>query len=448
MSSITFRWFAGILPVLLAFSSATRAEPVQLTLPYCLETAVEFNRELVQAREAIRQQEGNRIVVRSRFQPHVDLTANYDAERTGIEGRTDDQIASSLRFSQRLFEYGPDFTEEVQMRSQLRQAVYDYEGKVYSTLASVWETFHLILLQDQQIAIRRQSRDNFQAAYQRQLERFKSQLATENDVLNAQLSVLSDSLAINNLQRDQFSNKMKLLRLIGQPIGTEIRLQGKEVTFSIDQDRAVELALHNSVQVALSMESLREQERVVREIDWEYSPDISLNAGVQDGRRNAQVELGKRNQTWGLDISSEYALREVQAPEFRDQARWFTQLEARIPIFEGSSRLGREMLERARLRQNQMQLRDLRSSVELQVRQAFQSVLEAEGRQLIQAERVRIEGRRLEINQILKDKGQADENLLETVRKQFFAEQDRLFSDQATYIQRIAALRRQMGFFE
>jgi len=75
-------------------------------------------------------------------------------------------------------------------------------------------------------------------------------------------------------------------------------------------------------------------------------------------------------------------------------------------------------------------------------------VLEAEGRQRIQAERVRIEGRRLTINEILKDKGQADENLLETVRQKFFNEQDRLFSDQATYIQRIAALRRQMGFFK
>ena len=49
---------------------------------------------------------------------------------------------------------------------------------------------------------------------------------------------------------------------------------------------------------------------------------------------------------------------------------------------------------------------------------------------------------------LFKDGGQADESLLENVRQQFFNEQDRLFQDQANYIRSIAALRRQMGYFE
>ena len=100
------------------------------------------------------------------------------------------------------------------------------------------------------------------------------------------------------------------------------------------------------------------------------------------------------------------------------------------------------------LRQRQIALRDLNTSVELNVRKSYQSMLEAQERQRIQEERVRIARRRLEINQILKEKGQADETLLENFRTQFFNEQDRLFQDQATYIRRIAALRRQIGYFE
>jgi len=442
---ITSRW---IWVLLLSTLSGARAETVELTLSYCLDAAMEHNRELIQARETIKQVEGSRVVVRSRFHPHVDLMANYDAERSEIDGKTDDRIASQLRFHQRLFEFGPDFAEEVQLRENLRQAVYDYEGKVYSVLADVWETFHLILLQDRQIAIRRESRDNFQATYERQLARFERQLATESDLLNAQLNVLNEDLAINNLEREQFNNEMALLRLIGQPIGANIHLEEREVDFVIDQDQAVELALGNSVQIALAAERLQEQERVVREVDWEYSPDIKLNAGVEDGRRNAQLSLDKQAETWGMDVSSDYALREQQPPDFRDEPRWFTKVEATIPIFEGSSRLGQEAREKSLLRQLQMLLRDLRSSGELQVRQAYQSVLETEGRQRIQAERVKIARRRLEINQILKDKGQADESLLENVRQQFFNEQNTLFNDQATYIRRIAALRRQMGYFE
>ena len=407
------------------------------------------NRELIQARESIRQVEGGRIVVRSRFMPHLDLMATYDARRTSLsDGKTDEQLGSALRFSQRLFEFGPDFAQEVQTREDLRQAIYAYEDQVYQVLARVWELFHLILLQDRQIAIRSESRNNFQAIYERQQARFERQLATESDVLNAQLSVLDEELALNNLERAQFNNKMELLRLIGQPIGTDIRLTGGAVEFSLDQDRAVELARKNSVAVSLASERLREQGRVVREIAWEYSPDINLDAGVQDGQRNARVALGKDGRTWGMDIASELALRDTEPPDPAGETRWSALVEARIPIFEGTSRLGRETREKARLRQLEINLRDLNAETELNVRQAYQQVLEAEGSQRIQAERVKIARRRLEINQILKDKGQVDENLLETFRNQFFDTQARLFQNQETFIRRIATLRRQMGYFE
>ena len=429
---------------------AAGAQEPAFNLSYCLDTAMQHNRELLQARAAIHQVEGDRVVVHSRFLPHLSLTANYDAERDGgADGRTDDQLASSLRFSQRLFEYGPDFADEVQVREALRQALYGYEDKVYEVLSSVWETYHIILLQDRQIAIRRESRENFQTTYERQLARFERHLATESDVLNAQLNVLNEDLALNNLVRDQFNNKMTLLRLIGRPIGIEVGLEsGESVQFAIEQDRAVELAISNSVSIALAHARLGEQQRVLREIDWQYSPDLSLSTGVEDGRRNARLSLDKQGQTWGADLSSEYALSETDAPELRDQSRWSAQIEARIPIFEGSSRTGREAREKAVLRQRQIALRDLNTSVELNVRQAYQSMLESQERQRIQEERVRIARRRLEINQILKEKGQADETLLENFRTQFFNEQDRLFLDQATYIRRIAALRRQIGYFE
>lgn len=446
--SVNSRWTPGVLILFLLFHSSARGESFILTWSSCLEAAMEQNRELIQAREAIKQVEGSRIFVRSRFHPSVDLTANYDAARTGVDGRTDDQLASSLRFSQRLFEYGPDFVQEVQNRDELRKAIYDYEGTVYEVLSSVWETYQLILLRNRQLATRRESLANFQALYQQQNERYKRQLATENDVLQANLNVLNDSLSINETKRQLFIDKMTLLRLIGRPIGTEVELAEENFAFSIDPDQAVELALTNSVAIALATERCHEQERVVREIAWDYSPDLKLNAGVEDGRRNARIELGKDSQTWGVDVASEYALQEKPAAESRDQTRWFTQLEATIPLFEGGSRIGRELREKARLRQLQVSLRDLHASVELQVSQAYQSVLEAEGRQRIQAERVNIAFRRLEITQILKDKGQADENLLENYRSQFFDTQDRLFSDQTNYIRQIAALRRQMGYFE
>ncbi len=443
-----YRISCGLWALFLSLTGVRAETPLDLS--YCLDEAMAHNRALLQAREVIHQIEGSRIVVHSRFMPHLDLTASYEAQSTSFsDGKADDPLSSALRFSQRLFEFGPDFAQEVQVREDLRQAVYAYERLVYEELSRVWALFHLIVLQDRQLAIRIASRDDFQAALTREQARFDRQIATESDVLNAQLNVLDEELAINNLERAQFSNKMELLRRIGQPIGTDIHLVGDAVEWAIEQDRAVELALANSVALTLTSEQLKEQKRVVREVAYEYAPDINLHVDVRDGQRNAQLALDKQGPTWGLDLSSELALRDSKspAPDWADKTRWSAQVEARLPIFAGA-RSGRKLQEKARLRQLEIALRALRAETELNVRQAYQQVLEAEGRQRIQAERVQIARRRLEINQILKEKGEVNENLLETFRNQFFAVQDQFFTNQETFIRRIAALRRQMGHFE
>jgi outer membrane protein TolC len=427
------------------------AEPaaVQLTLPQCLNTALANNRELQQGREAIRQVQGNTAVLRARYLPHVSLSTDYEASRLGRDADVVDQTGSSLEITQRLFEYGPDLAADVQAREDLRKAVYAYEAAVHQVLASVWQNYHLILLQDRQMAIRRQSRASFEALHEQQQRRYEARMSSESDVLQAYLNVLNDSLAINDLQRQQFNNKMALLRLVAAPIGADLALTPDTVGFALDQDRAVEIALGNSAEIVLATERLREQRRVVRELAWRHAPDLlALAAGVQDDRRSAGLAVGRSGTTWTVDAASDLALQGAGTTARPDQSRWFLQVQARVPLFDGMEGSGRELAERARVRQLTAALRDLEAATELQVRQAFQSVLEADGRQRIQMERARIAAKRLEVTQTLKDKGQVDETLLENFRQQFFDAQDQLFNYQATYIQRQADLRRQMGYFQ
>jgi outer membrane protein TolC len=442
------------LVVLPASVSGTRAQagspaPV-LSLPTCLTAAMERNRVLIRAREDIERAQGNRDVVRARLMPQLSLTARYDALRTSLDSRTDDAVASSLLFSQRLFEFGPDAAAEIQLRADLRQAVFGYQEQVHEVLARVWEVYHLILLQNQQIAARQASRASFEEDLQRKTERFERRLASEEDKLRAELSVLKEELEINKLQRQQFSNRMELLRLIGRPIGSEVGLEGELVPFELAEDEAVAIALGADVQLALRQELLHEQRRVVRELAWEYSPDLAVDAGVEDGRRSASVSVERDGRTWGVDMASELTLneREDGSPADDGSTRWFTQVEARIPILEGGARLGRQAAEQARLRQISVEVLDLRAGVELKVRQAYQSMLEAEGEQRLQEQNVRIARRRLQINEALKEKGLADDSLLEQVRDQFFSAQESLFRNQSTYISRQADLRKLMGYIE
>jgi outer membrane protein TolC len=410
---------------------------------------MQHNRALIQAREQINQIKGDQVSVRSRFMPHLDLTANYNADRTELRGTYEDFLSSRLRYSQRLFEFGPNAAQEINLRDNLRQALYAYQGQVYTVLARIWELFHLILLQDQQIAIRQQSRDNFEEILKRQEARFKFRLADEEAVLSARLNVLNEELEINNLERGQFNDKMELLRLIGQPIGTQLQLAGNLQPFTLDQDHAVQIALDKSVEIALRSEGVKEQQRVVGEIKWDYAPDLSVDAGLQDVNHNARISVNRDGPTWGVNLNSEFALREDSRQlSFSDDGHWFAQVEARIPIFEGSARLGRERRERARLSQLKFGLEDRTAEVELQVRQAYQSMLQAEGQQEIQARRVEIARRRLNITQILSEKGQVNEVRIDQVRDQFFNDQNRLFDNQATFIRRQANLRRLMGFIQ
>ena len=423
--------------------------PAPLGLADCLAAAFSRNREIIRARQRIEEVESDRVVVRSRLLPQVSLTAGYDALRPEGEPRTRELLSSELLLKQRLFEFGPDAASEIQLRSDLRQALFDYQDKVYEVSARVWELYHLILLKDQQIALRVASRENFEATFARQQARFDKRLASEEQKLQAELNVLEEELSINRIRREQLRDRMELLRLIARPIGLDLRLSGELEPFAVDQEEAVRRALAHDVQIGLNEQLLVEQRREVREIGWQYAPDLSAEAGVADGRRRAGLSVGREGGTWGVGVETGLALDEADRPEDVAEAAWTARVQARIPIFEGGARLGREGLERARLRGLEEQSRDLRAAVELGVRQAWQSMLEAEETQRLQEKSVVIARRRLEIKQQVQEKGgQVDEAVLESFRQQFFAAQERLFQNQETYISRQAALRRLMGYTE
>ena len=290
---------------LLALLNAIVAEPVTITLDRSIEAASQYNRELIQARARVEEvQRGDRIIVRSRYLPHLSVTTTYDVEpsATTLSGKTEEEFGGRVEYAQRLFEFGPNATQEIGLRADLRQALFAYQDKLHEVHARTWQLFHLVVLQDEQIQLRRDSRDNFVSTRERQQARFDKRLASEEDRLNAELNVLNEDLAINKLVRQQFNNKMELLRLIGRPIGTELVLEGETVPFPVNQDEAVDIALGRDVGLALRQEELREQQRLVAEVNWEYSPDLSLAAAVEDGRTDAQINVDRQAGTWGLDV--------------------------------------------------------------------------------------------------------------------------------------------------
>ena len=427
------------------------AEPPPLTLVYCLDAAMQHNRELLQAREQIAQVKGDRLQVRSRFLPHLELSTRLAAEDSSRFDwhPTRDESGAQLSFSQRLFEFGPDALQDIRLREDLRQAMYAYQGLVYALLSRVWEVYQMILLQDEQLQSRRLSREAFQTLLTQQQARYERRLATEEERLTAELDLLAEDLAINGLERRRLDHQLELLRLIGQPLATGIRLEPVSRRFPQTQDEAVGLALANDVEIELLDQLVAEQRRTATEVYWEYSPDLSFEAGVAKGRNQTRLSLDKEARTWGMNLASQQRLDQQQSPgQAPAPRRWFAGFEARLPLFEGGATLGRRAREKARLRQLELRLQDARAALELQVRQAHQALAEALQQQGLQQQRAELTRRRFGIHQILKEKGQADESLLEQVRAQYFASQDSLLKSQENTVHLQAQLRRLMGYLE
>ena len=105
-------------------------------------------------------------------------------------------------------------------------------------------------------------------------------------------------------------------------------------------------------------------------------------------------------------------------------------------------------MERAKLRQLQAELKRQEDLVELGVRKAYQSLLEARETRRIQERRVEISKRRLEIQERMKEAGRIGELDIEHFRDQFFRDQDQFFRDQDDYIRAQEDLRKLMGQFE
>lgn len=427
-------------------------EPIVLTLEDCIRIALEHNRELIVAREKIEEVGGQTAIAHSRFLLHLDVLGKYDATRTEIEGEEEEIYESSVKLTQRLLEFGKDTQGDIGLRETERQTIYAYESKLRDVLSNIRRQFFLVLLRDAQIQIRRDNLKEFERKlYKVQKEFETGQLVSLFSVLTAELNALNEEVSINDLERDRLRSKMQLLQLLGRPMGDLVGLSGALTDFEMDEEEAVRIAKQNSISVALARERLAEQRRLVRKLNWDYMPDLAMQGGVESGRKKAGMEVSNSQDTWGLDLSSEYQLSErEESPGYRDEDRtdWFANLQVRVPVLEGWEREGRARMETAKLHQRTAELKKEEELVELAVRQAYQTLLGAAESRRLMERRVQIDRRRFELQTMKLDRALIQDDELETFRSQFFSSQDRFFTDQNKYISAQEDLRKAMGYFE
>lgn len=463
-NSLAYRRAVGVEPAREA-GPRERVGKRVLTLDECLRLAFAGNNEIKQQREQMFFAGGSKLIANSRFLPAIELVNQFEHVRD-FEGPDPSADASlvSATLSQRLLEWGKDNPIDINLRIEQRAALFDYENRVAGIFSSVRRAFRFIKLKEQQIAARQESLRQFEAQAQVRQQRMDAgNLSVKIEVLTAQLNVLNERTRINTLERQRFNRKAELLRLIGLPVGAdEVEFTGGGDDFGLvefEMERMVSLALAQDSELALLETLVAEQGRTLRQLRYEYYPDLGFTGGYQDEHGRTAAELRNQGDTWGLDLITQPGVWDAEgdrrglglfAPDVPlgdPDPGWFAGVELRIPISEGRARTGRRIQARAGLSGLRAAAADQRDQVELQVRQGYMSLREQKFQVDLAQENVNIERERFRIQEELRDVGKITDENLETFRRAFFAAQDFLFQQQEVLIDRQEDLRLAIRYF-
>jgi|GEM_PF-595404 len=440
----------------------------------CMSIALDQNKQIREAWHLLQQtQVGDRMIARSRLYPQLEFIVNHSEVDYHTEAdpppasRTDDHdTESSLSLSQRILEFGKDASEEVALRASQRSALYNFESTVRRVLTQVREAFYVILLRDEQIKERLKQLERFREDWKNKKTRFEERELEERpgerwreptiepkDVLEAETNVLNELGRINRLIRLQASLKVGLLQLMGESIGQNIELVGTQDETIFELEDAVRIALKNSIEVARLQEEMEEQKRVLRQLWWEFAPDVSLQTGLSQRDEDVVLELSSENDTWAVDVGAETFFEPGEGREDwwgRDDEDFFVNMEMSLPILEGFARVGKIKRERDRLKQAEARLQRAAELSELDVRTTYENLLEGAMSVQLQAQQAAVSRRVFEMSDELRERipARVPDFQYEQNRNRFFSDQDRLFEAQAGFISVREELREAMGYFE
>ena len=424
-----------------------------LSLAECMIFGLNFNDSIQAKRAEIQALGGQRLVVQSRFLPQFTYSLDHEWKE-----QADNSTEHAFLVNQTLLEFGKENAQDIQLRAEERNALFSYESTNAQVLSDIRKVFFKILLRHHQLEVREQSLLSFRQRYDEIKRLEESRKATEIDVLTRRLNVLNEQQSINSLKKEIIRLKSELLLLIGLPVGnTEIALAGNidDYAFDMEEEKTVMIGLNRSTSIAQARAQVYEQARLAHRIMWEGGPDMDLKAGWKGDNAGGGGQLSSSDGLYSFDAFGE---GHVNPDEFGfdsqdgvmddDEEGWFLSLDMDVPLFDGIQTRGKVLREMARLDKRRHELRSVIDSVELNIRRAYQTMLEEQEKLMISKETVDISRQRFKIQERLNEIGEVKADELETFRNRFFLDQDSYFNQQINLINAQEQLRLNMRYFE
>lgn len=401
--------FSAFCAWILNISEPTLAQDeVTLTPEKASRLALKNNEKVLKAQKVLERAKANLQTARAVYVPQIGLTGFYERRKNDDLDLDERDYLSSVSLSQVIARFGEVPQDLDQAQENVRKSGIELKSAEQEVIFSLRRFWHNITLTEEEI----QQRSIIETTLQEKLKVAKRKHTEKRipilSVLNTELELAEQQLALNELRRSLDIDKAELIRLTGLDALATVHLSGSLPDDDLTLERAVELALAYRTEFEDFAGAITRQERLVKETFWDRIPELDAAFRYRDAR----LFLNQQDRTWDTTAAYDYPFLEREIGSTtpfggtRDNRDgWEVRLNFNLSLFDGGSADGRQKAERAELSRLQLELIDLQKQIRVEVRRAYREVANAKERMEIEEKRVQIFEQRLRTIERVLDEG-------------------------------------------
>lgn len=365
---VPLRWFivkgAALAAALASQPAAEMPLPRPLTLDSALEFATRYNPALQRTREQIREQEGLLVEARASQLPSLAASGSYrSTEDKLLESPVYEKTNWAIDVTARQVLYAGGGTQAKirGQREQVEAAKLTFTAVLNNTVLAVRQQFYTVLLDRELIGVQEEALRVLEAELTNARSRREVGTGSEFDLLRAEVAVANARPALIRARNAYRVAQDRLRAMLGVPAADSNQPTDLDVQGSLAVPHR-QFVLSDVVAAARAHRpELLQQKRLIKAAEQGivsarsgYLPTVSAVAGYEWTKPALTTTSQSRLDGWTAGV----------------QTSW--------NIFEGRATAGRVVQARSRVNQARFASNELDLSVEVEVRQAHASLIEAD----------------------------------------------------------------------
>ncbi|MBQ8272168.1 MAG: TolC family protein [Tidjanibacter sp.] len=378
------------LLALVGVQGSIYAQSFELTLSKSLEIALSDNPTIRVADMEIERQDWVRKQTVGNLLPNISVSSQYSYSivkqemAKGLSFGADNSISNSATLTLPL--YAPTVYETLKMnRTQMEQAVESARSSKINLVNEVKKSYYNILLAEQSLVVLRESEKSISETVSNTETMYKQGLASEYDLLSAQVQLSNLRPTIVQTENSIKSAKLLFKMYLGLPEGADFTLAGSLDDFAEEVAMATiptnEVDFSNNADLrALELQS-KLLEHQLRLVNASRLPTVAAFTNFIYSGNDNTMDFSSMMGGGAAGGMGGGAGAGGSAPSTKKEWWWQNPLSAgisiSIPLFSGGKNINKAHEIRNTLSQLSLQKDYLRQSIGVQIESAFNNILTA-----------------------------------------------------------------------